>query len=365
MVPEFQLKRFVFFTKTDWNEPPRLRHQLANLLTAYGNTIIFFEKPSLLFPVPSTVKSASRAISFQRTQELIHHKLRLNGLLCFINAFFESILISNKSSRLGINDQDIIVNFNYDYCFLRSIFPRNNIITIINDDFWCRALLRYQRPLRSALARTCQASDQVFAVSDPLLRDLCSYCSPKLLLPWADGSYESPNPSSKRNRLLFWGYINDRLNFDYIIKLLNLIASENLDLFLDFVGPVCCRDSRLKTLSAHPNFKLVQATSLENLDIDSVLAAFIPYVAGNRADDVTSLPNKAFPMLSKGLPILITGMPNFIELPFVFRLDKGMNNDLALIASLEDVFFDLQTAIMSFVNANSSHERYAYLMRYF
>ena len=37
-------KNVVIFTKTLWNEPPRLRHQLSKMLSSYGHTITFFEK---------------------------------------------------------------------------------------------------------------------------------------------------------------------------------------------------------------------------------------------------------------------------------------------------------------------------------
>ena len=40
------MNRCFFFTKTNWNEQPRMRHQLALLLRNYGHQILFFEKPN-------------------------------------------------------------------------------------------------------------------------------------------------------------------------------------------------------------------------------------------------------------------------------------------------------------------------------
>ena len=33
-------KKIVIFTKKNWNEPPRIRHQLTRLLSSYGQEIM-------------------------------------------------------------------------------------------------------------------------------------------------------------------------------------------------------------------------------------------------------------------------------------------------------------------------------------
>ncbi len=43
------MKRFIFFTKTMYDETPRIRHQLADLLTSYGHEVVFYQKPLFFF----------------------------------------------------------------------------------------------------------------------------------------------------------------------------------------------------------------------------------------------------------------------------------------------------------------------------
>jgi hypothetical protein len=353
------MKRFIFFTKTNWDEPPRLRHQLAQLLISHKHQIIFLEKPTtFLFNQKHKVPEIS-GIEFFRSRQLIHQKLRLFKFLRFFNEKFELNDIKRTLKNSKITKSDILVNFNYDYYFIRKLYPENKIVTIINDDFWCRALFGYEKPLKKALELTCKNSNSVLTVSYPLIDQLSTYCSPLLFLPWTDQKYKHPDMGIKKTRLLFWGYINNRLNFDYILRLANMLDELNLDITIDFVGPIEPRiDSRFTSLIDHPKIRTMGPTDIQNLNFDNVLASFIPYVAGNKADDVTTIPNKAFPMLSKGLPLLITGMPNFIKESFVFRLGEDLNKDIQLISTLNQKLPEIQSSIEKFVSNNTSEKRY-------
>ena len=115
-------------------------------------------------------------------------------------------------------------------------------------------------------------------------------------------------------------------------------------------------------LKKHPNIRTEGPTDIQNLNFDTVLGAFIPYVDGNKADDATTIPNKAFPMLSNGLPLLITGMPHFIDEPFVFRLGEDLAQDIQLILTMNKKLPELQTYIEKFVNNNTSDKRYQEFM---
>ena len=177
------MSRFLIFTKTNWDEPPRLRHQLAKLLLSDGHEIVFFEKPAYILGKRSKNKTSEKKIKFLRYRQLIHHKLRLIPLLHSLNAGFEKAQINMLRKDNQFNIKDIIINFNYEYFFLRSLFPENKIITIINDDFWSSALFQYEKPLRWALKKTCLSSDAVLTVSKPLSEQLSEFCRPHLFYP--------------------------------------------------------------------------------------------------------------------------------------------------------------------------------------
>ncbi len=360
------MNRCLFFTKTDWNEQPRIRHQLALLLKYQGYTVLFFEKPYNFFLRKIRKQTQQKGDSeFLRTSELLHHKLRLNSGLRSINAYWEKNRITEVIDNFSVSKNDIVINFNYDYFFLRHLFPKNKIITIINDDFWCRSLFGYEKPLKDALCLTCRQSDFVLAVSEPLVEELSEFCKPKLFLPWSDASYSKSNSTPARRSLLFWGYINNRLNYDYIARLADALRDTNSQISIDFIGPVEGRiNKRFYDLIQKPNVTLSDPCDLDSIEFEKTLAAFIPYVKGNKADDVTTLPNKALPMLANGIPLLITGMPNFLEAPFVLRLGKTMGEDLKLIASLPEIFDSVQPSIKNFVNLNTAQKRYEQFASY-
>ena len=359
------MKKCFFFTKTNWDEQPRIRHQLALLLRNYDHQIVFFEKPKNLFLNKDNKHTKSdRNLKFFRTTELLHHKLRINFLLRDINARWERSRIAKIINDFSISGDDVVINFNYDYSFLRGLFPNNKIITVINDDFWCRALLGYEKPLRDVLRETCQNSDVVLAVSEPLIKQLARFCDPKLLLPWSDASYSDAKATSKRTSLLFWGYINNRLNYGYLLRLADALHSEHPQFSIDFIGPVDeSVDRRFYELIRRPNVTLSDPCDLKNLNFERTLAAFIPYVTQSSTDAIT-LSNKALRLLANGLPLLITGMPNFLKASFVLRAGKTIAEDLELIASLPEIFSRVQPSIRNFVNQNTGQERYEQLKSY-
>jgi len=353
------MTRFFFFTKTDWPEPPRLRHQLAALLVKRGHEVVFFERPyNVLRPRHSTDELVP-GVTFHRTPELFNHKLRFIAPIRIANAAFEKEQITKALSNIGLQKSDVVINFCYDYYFLRTIFPQHKIITVINDDFWCRAILGYQKPLVEALALTCKASDRVLVVSRPLQEQLSLYCEPEIFYPWSDVPYSSPRPDTKRTKLLFWGYINNRLNFRYLEMLAENIVRSRMELKIEFIGPVQVSiDSQFGRIADMPCVSVKGPSNIDDIDFGDVLAAIIPYVAGNAADDVTDIPNKAFPMLARGLPLLISGMPNFIYKPFVYRLGESWSESKSTIEALREEFWDQQANIEEFVNKNLEEDRY-------
>ena len=68
--------------------------------------------------------------SFDR---LVHHQLCIFPVFsCFSNIFtlFQLLYIRTLSI-----DAPLIINFNYDFWFLRILFRKSRIVTILNDDF--------------------------------------------------------------------------------------------------------------------------------------------------------------------------------------------------------------------------------------
>src|SRR6185295_4049668 len=160
--------RFVFLTKTRWDEPPRIRHQLASLLAGAGHEVLFFQKPARVGREPVARFAGAARIVVAQHHELVHHKLRLMPAIHRLNASTVRGSLQLALRDSGFGTDAVVVNFNYDYWFLRSVFPGQRLITMINDDFVSTALFGFQWPLRWALERTCRDSDRVLTVSTPL-----------------------------------------------------------------------------------------------------------------------------------------------------------------------------------------------------
>jgi hypothetical protein len=352
--------RFLFFTKTSWDEPPRLRHQVARLLAAAGHDVVFFERPTFPWQRALPARPPEGRIGFRRHQELIHHKLRLNGALRRLNGWWVKRDIRRALADLQIGAGDVVLNYNYDYDFLLELFPNNVLVTLINDDHVARALGGYTAPLVDALAATCRASDHVLTVSRPLQAQLSAYCQPQLFLPWADRPYRRPAASGSRDTLLFWGFITDKVDFQLVAELADALRRAGSALRMLFVGPAKSTEPGLEALRSRANIELRPAAPLDELPLERVFASIIPYRSGNREVEAIMLPNKALQLLARGLPLVISGMPDFIAAPFVFRVTRDCTaQDLERIGERFDA---LQPDIERFVAEHAPQARLEQLL---
>ena len=348
--------QFIIFTKTSWLEPPRLRHQLVKLLLDAGNTVTYFEKPSYPWQRIDTGNSGINGLSLKNTKQLFHHKLRINTIFGKLNEMVETVSI--KQSSFEMTGAEVIINFNYDYYFLRKIFPGLKIITILNDDSWSKSILGSASFYKLALKKTCMMSDVVASVSPALSSQINHYCSPKLFFPWADKSYKTFKKSENKYQLLFWGFINSRLDFQYLKGLIKHSKLMSFKLEIVFVGPIPKELNEIKRIKKIPEIIFKPATALEELSLTNFFGAIIPYRNENNPDiEPIFLPNKGLQLLARGLPLIITGMPNFIVAPFVFRLGQTFEEDLTILADVKKNFQNLQKPIKKFVNQNSSRNR--------
>ena len=274
--------------------------------------------------------------------------------------FFERVL--NKLASSSSPQLKLVINFNYDAFWLRSLFPNLPIVTIINDDFESMSRLPFHGHITWALSRTCAMSDRVLTLSSGLCNRLSPWCSPELFLPWAATDYVVPNKDCRRNVLLYWGYVNNRLDFKSILGSLPILQAAGYK--IRFVGP---RDSTAESfrrrMSHSQAIEWLPACSFHTLDTSDCAAAFLPYRLDCQAVRAAQLPNKALQLLSRGLPLLSSDLPHLQTAPFIIKYGStGLPDLLQALFSAVDLFDALQPSIASFVASNSPKDRLAQLL---
>lgn len=181
---------------------------------------------------------------------------------------------------------------------------------------------------------------------------------------WATRPYRAPRAGiTGRDTLLFWGHVDIGLDTERIRSISEHLRDRHPDLRLLIVGPTQVPTRRAMTvrrIEGLPNVRIEDARPLDQLPLDRVLAALIPY--RRKGDvDATELPNKTLPLLSCGLPILKTGLPHMVQAPFVLPVDTDAQLDEAITACRSN-FDAWQPGIRRFLEAHDAASRLATLV---
>ncbi|MDM0004456.1 hypothetical protein QTI51_01220 [Variovorax sp. J22G73] len=353
--------RIFIFTRSGWDEQPRLRHQVAKLLVEAGEEVHFFQGSRYLWQKVSSSDDIKISNKFyiHRSAQLLHLQLRLTSLLGWINGIVEARSIK-KSISGGVRLDDVVINFNYDFSFLRKLFVKNKIVTIINDDFIAQAKFFKGGHVRESLKKTCAISNEVLAVSYPLIEQLKNWCKPKLFLPWADVPYTAPMPpSSPRNAVLLWAYIDVRIDFTLLCEVAKSLPNSDFHIYGDHFWRI---EPEIKKAMAFPNIFFKSSARLDNIDLRAYYAAIIPYKSGVADIEAVTLSNKSFQLLARGLPLVTSGMPNFFKHPSIHNTSTTESFIDALNQCSEE-FSVIQPSIEEFVQENQPSARYEQLVK--
>ena len=98
------------------------------------------------------------------------------------------------------------------------------------------------------------------------------------------------------------------------------------------VGPSQSEIQRARitqSLKDFENITFLPEHDLDALPLDQVIVAFIPY-GKMKFHSACEIPNKTFHFLSRGIPILASGMPNLIEKPFIHKMEDVRSFELGL-----------------------------------
>jgi hypothetical protein len=299
----------------------------------------------------------SPQLTLVRHGHLLHHQLKFLGPLRWLDELFVRRRIR---SLLSTEADDVIVNFNYDYHFLSGVFPSAPIIHVVNDDF-SGAAIRISEKIAAWLEeQTVRKSHHTLCVSYSLLSRAQQWTPDgSLFLPWARRTYAPPPDSPGRLETLYWGFINDRIDFRLVGALLSAGVRIN------FVGQIT-PSKEIDEMLHHTNATHFPAARLE--DLPAVLArcscTILPYDATQETNRAVTMSNRGFELLSFGLPLLYCDLPHLLDAParVIYRC-KEPSDFLAAIEDTRTHFADVQTEIRLFLEEHYGNQRYEQFMR--
>jgi hypothetical protein len=349
------MKKVLILTKTNWSEPPRIRHQITNLLKSKGYQITYVEKNT--YKNFLIHKRWEGGILFFSHAELIHHQLRYHKIIQWANNAIVRFYLKKIMAQVEF---DFIFNFCYDYSFLKELAPSRRIITMIEDDFESQAKFGMTNSIRNQVRETCRNSDVVLTVSYPLLNKLTGYShNIKLFFPWSQTPYQTPTLSEARNTVLYFGFVH-RLDWE-VVKDLVRTTKYNFR----FIGPTAkSNDAKMieHLKATYSNFEYMPYASVKSLPLEDVFCSILPYDPGIKSVQACTISNRAFNLLSLGLPLVYASLDHLLEAPLtVIRKNRTLQEYNASLDFFSTHFLEVQDDIREFLNSHYEDDRWAIL----
>lgn len=294
----------------------------------------------------------------RQTRQLIHPQLRVNSLVSAVNAYVEKREIQRATDDAdGVH----VLNFNWDYDFLRDIFRASRIVTIFNDDFIASARPFCRTETVRVMNRTVSRSDQVLVTSF-VVRDQVQPVNPSvsLFLPWARRAYAPASGQGPRTDVLYWGYISERLDFALVRSLLDR------GIRIHFAGPVYSRAAA--DLFRHPNAEYHGVRTLDELEpvVARCCCSIVPYDPANAQMRSVTMSNRGFELLAVGLPLIYTSQATLLPAPpDVIYACRTTDEYVDAIEQARLSFWEVQPRIREYLLPHTADQRYAQLMAAF
>jgi len=353
--------RFIIFTRTMWDEPPRLRRQVATMLLDHGHEVHFFQKRKL--GGRAGAQKLVDRLTLYTGPHFLHHQLKI---FSFLNAIDAGYLKRIIKSQIDIRDDDVVLNFCYDFYFLRDLYPENTMIHIVNDDYISAAIRPHKRSAEKLLQISAEAADHNLVTSYANLQTCYPisgqinhrYSNVSLFLPWARHRYERPSITAKREEILYWGFINDRIDKEKVIAMMDG------GLKVNFIGMIT-RSRVTDQILGHGNAIYHGIHSLEDIPevIERCACALMSYDKTFPYISSVTMGNRGFELLSFGLPLLFCDLPHLLQAPegVIYRCESVEDYRTGFARAREN-FDQIQPTIEMFLTDHYVESRYAVLM---
>jgi glycosyltransferase involved in cell wall biosynthesis len=310
----------VITTVTNWDEPPRIRHEVAHQMSRFYNVVfvqIFCQrgKRRHKYTVSDSMIVTCVGLCFPGMTRLL---MKFPILMKVYNKYLTGALtriVKKYSPRKAI-----LMNFQFnaaEFCD-RNIFDK--CYFFCNEDFINQNLsasLREKTIAEKMQAQVIACSDAVFAVSEPLKDKLISYGAENVHVIHSAHNFDLEFSLRNINfreqseiSVCYMGFLNQYINIDWFRFIL-----EQKDMRLTIVGPVAY-ESLLENIRSSSNFK--HAPALTGFSLQKELlehdVLVMPY-ASPVDNEVTSVPAKLYQYLAVGRPVVSSIMPNLKLFP--------------------------------------------------
>lgn len=356
----------VVVSLTDWSEPPRIRHQVTRQLAKNYNI--------LYVQLYSNFCKNLHSLVFENDIAFLKLGFRVPGLgrLFYYFSFVEILFgryvaqrVMSAVKKLGYS-KAVLVNFQFNMAEIYDLDIFAKKIFICNDDF-INLNPNYsddrRRYLESRQHAVSLKSDFLYAVSQSLCDKINfdlgkSAC--ELLLPGVEFvdvdvlNIRTGRPSCSKISVAFMGYVDDRLNWDWIRKIL-----DDGRFTITFIGPI--NSENFVDVSENPNVRSIGFLSGHNLV--EKLAEFdvltIPYDVSQKAVQAIAISNKFFQYLNAGRPVVISNMPGFVNYDegVLYRANSAEEFVDSLILAAQNDSCELIDFRISIAKQNSWDER--------
>ncbi len=330
--------RFLLNTLTNWNEPPRTRHQIAYAL-AKNHEVVF---------ISSNKTSAFPGISILRINENLTVltprfpvDCRVRYRIPFINEIYQIWLFR----RLKRNYKDYeIINFDFTgyviHRFFKSVtYYCNDNFTSISKKINNWLVYRYHKYCERKLVRKaslCIGTSRI--ITDNLLINNPTSHEIPLGGPDIDEFNIRPNPKNDNPALLNIGLVGFITTYNLSVQLMNELLSK-LDCRITLIGPLDNDFYDLIMDKSRINLKGV-LTGKELLDeVNRFDVAIAPYL--ERKIEEGGLPNKLMIYLALGKPVVLSDLKSLKELSLeeglIYPVEKNIDfADIILKAHAEN-----------------------------
>jgi len=331
------------------------------MLLDNGHEIHFFQKRKL--GRRARTEKLSDRLTIHTGSHLLHHQLKIFPFLNAIDAAYLKRIIRNQ---IDVRDDDVILNFCYDFYFLRDLYSGNTMIHIVNDDYVSAAIRPHKRSAKKLLHISAEAADHNLVTSYANLQTSYSIrdqidrknAAVSLFLPWARHRYEKPLARAAREEILYWGFINDRIDREKVIAIMDA------GLKINFVGMVT-RSRVTDQILGHVNAVYRGIHPLEDIPdvVERCACALMAYDKSYPYNSSLTMGNRGFELLSFGLPLLFCDLPHLLPAPegVIYRCEL-VEDYRTSFAKAQKIFDQIQPTIEAFLAEHYVESRYAMLL---